>query len=919
MANPWERDWSEPAQQQPSRSGAVALTPPSRTRAAEERRKDEGQRLQREANQRAWEAEERARSADARAAAAEARNAEKVERDNQTLDARGGVETTEGERKAAFLATRVAAGIRKLEEIGGGSPSYFESIVEDSKLGNAAIDEQRQRIRDAQLDILDAALTLGTGAAYTKEQLEGYRKSYFPAPFDKPGNVSDKKERLRVLMEAARVGSGAANGLIDEALSRSYGQSIMGSNPDQNIKSGGGGSMILPDPRQQAEIDAYLAANPRGSLDPAAFNQFISASNDKYGRQQGDYSEFIAGYNDPNALVDTQLKPVNVEGNGLQEFIGGALDNSLGAGALAYGNAALGGIPGLFADENETNAMRQEYGGSMLAGDVAGAITGTLAAGGLLGRAAGQFANPSVQSFLRNPMASDTAYSAVMGATSSDNPWLGALGGAAAGAVGSKAGDLLWRGVNRLRGRETGGLSRGEDAILNALGGNRDTAVNSLQQGVDLGVPLSLSDVSRPVNSLAGAAIRRNPEAADPIIQALTQRSRGQYDRMTGAIERDLGPVTNIPQRSEDLIQQARAQAGPLYDAAYNAPGAGAAFPQIEDLLARPSASNALGRATRIAAEEGRDPLSLGFDLGVDNIPTLNQVPSWETLDYLKRGLDDVLESYPRNSVTGRLELDAEGRAVDQTRRELLKRIDVLNQDYAAARSAYAGPAAEREALISGQQALNVSPNQLSVDVANMTPQRLGQAQLGFQSQLAENAGRVRNNSNPFTQLDTPNMAERLGVMYPDNAEGIARLLAQRDLEGQAAASVNRLYGNSLSAERLAADQAFNGNNIAGDIATGAIETAATGAPIVTALRSGFGQKVGDAMRLGFGRNAEKMAEEILPIAGNTNTTDVIAQLLLMGERYDAAQAINELRRQNAARVGSAVGTGLTAGALPSL
>lgn len=54
------------------------------------------------------------------------------------------------------------------------------------------------------------ALTLGTGAAYTREQLEGYRKSYFPQLNDTAATVKSKQDRLQNLLESAQIASGRA-------------------------------------------------------------------------------------------------------------------------------------------------------------------------------------------------------------------------------------------------------------------------------------------------------------------------------------------------------------------------------------------------------------------------------------------------------------------------------------------------------------------------------------------------------------------------------------------------------------------------------------------------------------------------------------------------------------------------------------
>src|SRR5690606_3951861 len=311
---------------------------------------------------------------------------------------------------------------------------------------------------------------------------------------------------------------------------------------------------------------------------------------------------------------------------------------------------------------------------------------------------------------------------------------------------------------------------------------------------------------------------------------------------------------------------QARTAAEPLYEQAYAAPGADAITESLAPLLERPSMTRALANTRRIALEEGRDPTTLGFDLDDAGEVVLTSVPSWQTLDYVKRGLDDVIEGY-RDKTTGRLALDTEGRAVNDTLREFMRIVDAANPDYAAARAAYAGPAAEREALRRGQDALRMSPNQLGVNMVNASEAQRGQMQLGFQSALAEQAGRLRNNSNPFGLLDTPAMEQRLAAMaYQD--EDIARLLAQRDLEGQLAGSTNRLIGNSMTAERGIADEAFAAQSgVMDDAAPMLVETAISGAPWATGLRSVASRLGGQGLRdwrtLGMGRRATELADEI--------------------------------------------------------
>lgn len=126
---------------------------------------------------------------------------------------------TESERTAGFLANRLQGALQQLQAAIGQTPSAasptlgaeaVKFVTGSDYLKNLANPEARQRVEAAQLEILDSALTLGTGAAYTREQLQNYQKSYFPQLGDKPATVAEKQKRLENLLQAARVKAGRA-------------------------------------------------------------------------------------------------------------------------------------------------------------------------------------------------------------------------------------------------------------------------------------------------------------------------------------------------------------------------------------------------------------------------------------------------------------------------------------------------------------------------------------------------------------------------------------------------------------------------------------------------------------------------------------------------------------------------------------
>jgi hypothetical protein len=127
---------------------------------------------------------------------------------------------SEDERKAAGYMNRIQLGQDTLGAITSKNPDAAkQSLLQrgvsmlpvfGEELSNVAASTDRQRVEAAQLDMLDAALTLNTGAAYTREQLKGLTKSYFPQIGDDPATIQDKTARLDALIETARLRAGRA-------------------------------------------------------------------------------------------------------------------------------------------------------------------------------------------------------------------------------------------------------------------------------------------------------------------------------------------------------------------------------------------------------------------------------------------------------------------------------------------------------------------------------------------------------------------------------------------------------------------------------------------------------------------------------------------------------------------------------------
>lgn len=130
----------------------------------------------------------------------------------------GAPKTTQSEQQSGFIANRIlnsaklisditkkdpnAANVGFLEAAGGSIPFVGESTQKLAQSGN------RQAISSAQDEIIDAALVLATGAAYTKEQMKQKRDFYKPSITDKPEIKAIKQERVKSLIQDAKVRAG---------------------------------------------------------------------------------------------------------------------------------------------------------------------------------------------------------------------------------------------------------------------------------------------------------------------------------------------------------------------------------------------------------------------------------------------------------------------------------------------------------------------------------------------------------------------------------------------------------------------------------------------------------------------------------------------------------------------------------------
>jgi hypothetical protein len=223
-------------------------------------------------DQRAFELSEAKRKSDEQAKIAEEKRSEsrKIAEENRAaarkleedkLKKANPMESmSEGERKASTLLQRLQFSQQQLNDVlktnpDAAKPEYLPTFIEGiSETGaNLIRSEPRQQIETAQMDLLDAALTLGTGASYTKEQLKGYSASYFPKIGDSPKTIKDKEARLANIVEAAKIAAGRGAKLVPEV--KAGNQPPAGAPP--TAKQAPDGKWYAPDPNRPGKYLQY--------------------------------------------------------------------------------------------------------------------------------------------------------------------------------------------------------------------------------------------------------------------------------------------------------------------------------------------------------------------------------------------------------------------------------------------------------------------------------------------------------------------------------------------------------------------------------------------------------------------------------------------------------------------------------------
>lgn len=380
-------------------------------------------------------------------------------------------------------------------------------------------------------------------------------------------------------------------------------------------------------------------------------------------------------------------------------------------------------------------------GGALLGAPSGPGALATGVAGGAAGSAAGEYGRQILDRALAGDDQTGTDWTNVgwQGVAGAAGPVVGAAAGAlgrrVAPAILQAAEDELPAAARGAFGAPASAMQRATDfglsqptmeALRRHIVGREAELAQLRSDAQALGLDLSLGQMTGSTAvQQAERQLARQPEGAD--IVAALRRSQNE-EQIPGAVRNVLGglaperpqgqAVSDFRDAAETVVNQALQQRSAAARQAY-----AAALDNREpiwnadlaELMRRPSMAQAWGAAQKLAAEDGTKLPDVfvpnrhggldiiegvsGADLPAQTMAgTMRPVPDWRSWDYLKRGLDSLIES--NTNEFGRV--NAMGRAITNTKRQLLSVLDTANPDYAAARAQYGSASDATQMILDG-------------------------------------------------------------------------------------------------------------------------------------------------------------------------------------------------------------------------
>jgi hypothetical protein len=496
---------------------------------------------------------------------------------------------------------------------------------------------------------------------------------------------------------------------------------------------------------------------------------------------------------------------------------------------------------------------------------------------------------------------------------------IGAVGGGAAGTVFGGGTPVVIRGGKDLATFARDRLSRDPNYIENRAAAKVNAALQrsditpkeaaaSMSLDRAAGVPSTLANTTRPTVGLAEIVTAKSERAGDTLADVLEANKAGTRERVIGQAKRGVGNEGNFYQQEQDMVQNLRANANTLYDEAYNFGTVN--DPTINRVLQNPRFMSFFDEAKKIADNEklaaelrGEDPSKFVLDNifiadEAGNV-ALSKLPDVRTLDYIKRGMDAVIDKGYRGEGMS----SAEANSLKNLKKSMVAALDKATEvdgvsAYKTARQQYAGDAEVLDALRTGMSDFKkLDPEQVTAMMKNFSTAEKEAFKTGAIRNLYATVMDPSGNINAAQRvIGSPEARDRLKALFPSQAKfDLFEAALQR--ENQLFQQANKILSGSPTARRQAGIDAFDegesavnafvGNSITGGWVNSLMNLAAT-----TATKAGI---------------SDDVAAKVAKLLSSSKPEEVAAAVKIL-ER-NAAQTNRAVSNLNKGETGAIMGT----------
>ena len=486
----------------------------------------------------------------------------------------------------------------------------------------------------------------------------------------------------------------------------------------------------------------------------------------------------------------------------------------------------------------------------------------------------------------------------------------GALGLAVPGATSAGGASTRWL-LEKLA-KEEGKTSKvATEKIARALqksGVEPKKIQEKITSDAKLGVPSTVANTTPVLSDLAESLAQRGGPGSEAIAEKLNSQKSNVRDRVYGQVRKGLKPGDYYDDEQR-MIKELRSKAKDAYEKAY-------AFgevddPQLLEVLQNPQFKKFYDKAMDIANLEAlsaklkgedvsRFQLKPIFSMDESGVPTLVANPDVRTLDYIKRGIDAIIDS---GFSSDKSLSKAEAGALRDVKNLFVETIDKNVPDYQAARKIYSGDAEILDAMRSGLSDFGkLDHEQVLQKVSNMSPAEKDAFRTGVSRNLYSQIMDPGTNINAAQKLiGSPENQRKLQALF-EKPEDFELFKAALTRESQLFSEAGKILGGSQTARRGELGKMLDSKqvgSVAADTVTGGFWGGLTGL-VTRALRN---NSLND-------ETSKKLAQMLM----SDNPSEVAATVKLL-EKY-GQDAQNSVSRAGAAN--SSIITGVNASMQPA-